>query len=80
VAGITLVLAEAQLAFWIAADQAVAGGQSVSHDSGGGRRQLTLADAGEIRRNIDYWNGWCQRLAPGESGRAGIEAVGVIFE
>jgi hypothetical protein len=80
VAGITLTTAEAQLAYWIAADQDVAGGQSVSHDSGGSRRQFTLADAGEIRRNIDYWNGWCQRLAPGDSGRTGIEAVGVLFE
>lgn len=79
-AGITLVQAEAQLAFWIAADQAVAGGQSITNETSAGRRQFTLADAAEIRRNIDYWNGWCQRLSPGSSGRAGIEAVGVIFE
>lgn len=79
-AGITLAHAEAQLAIWIAADQAVSGGQSINHDTGAGRRQFTLADAGEIRRNIDYWNDWCQRLSPGASGRTGLDAVGVVFE
>jgi hypothetical protein len=79
-AGITLAIAEAKLAYWISVDEAVGGGQSIKHRSSAGDREFTLADADVIRKNIDYWNGWCQRLAPNASGRTGIEAVGVIFE
>lgn len=72
-AGITLAQAEAELALWLAADAAVSSNQSYSISSGGGSgRQLTRADALEIRNNIDYWNGWCCRLS-----RGGISAVQV---
>lgn len=79
-AGITLEIAEAKLAFWIGVDEAVGGGQSIEVDTGAGRRKFSLADADVIRKNIDYWNSWCQRLAVGSSGRTGLEAVGVLFE
>lgn len=78
-AGITLAQAETALAAWLAADQALAGGaQSVRVNTGGIDRQVTAADAAEIRNNIDYWNGWCVRLSPRENGRTGIPASGVI--
>lgn len=60
-AGITLTQAEAQLALWLAASQAVALNQSYSIEG----RSLTRADAGKIQSMIDYWNGWCQRLSRG---------------
>ena len=60
-AGITLAQAEAQLAIWLAADAAVATGQSYSH----GNRNLTRANAKEIRDNITYWNKQVQRLTRG---------------
>lgn len=70
-AGITLAQAEAQLAAWIAADTAVAGGQAYSIAG----RSLTRANAGEIRENITYWNTWVQKLSSGGSG--GIRMRGV---
>lgn len=64
-AGITLALAQAQLDLWLAADTAVAAGQSYSIKD----RSLSRADAAEITRKIDYWNGWVQKLALATSGR-----------
>jgi len=66
-AGITLVQAETQLAAWLAADTAVATGQSYSI----GGRSLTRANAKEIRENITYWNAWVEKLT-----RGGIRLVG----
>lgn len=60
-AGLTQTQAETQLALWLAADAAVAGGQSYSI----GQRSLTRADAKEIRENIDYWDAKVRRLARG---------------
>lgn len=60
-AGITLAQAEAQLALWIDADTKVAAGQA--YEIAG--RKLTRADAGEITRKIDYWNGKVQSLSSG---------------
>jgi hypothetical protein len=51
-AGITLAQAETQLAKWLAADTAVASGQSYSYDG----RTLTRADSKQIRENIEYWD------------------------
>ena len=62
---ITLVQAQENLAAWIAADQAVAKNQSYSFETGGFRRQVTRADAGEIRKNIIYWD---RRVAQIENG------------
>lgn len=64
-AGITLAQAEAHLANWLAADDAVAKGQA--HSIGG--RSYTRADAAEITRKIDYWSRWVTRL---QGGRAGM--------
>jgi hypothetical protein len=63
-AGITLDQAQAQLDLWLAADAAVAGGQSYSI----GGRSLTRANAAEITNKIDYWNGWVNKLSRSSSG------------
>lgn len=78
--GITLANAEAQLALWLAADAAVASNQSYSINTGGSARQLTRADAAEIRNNIEYWDGWCRKLSgtsPSGELRSGISAIQV---
>jgi hypothetical protein len=70
-AGITLAQAEAHLAVWLAADTAVASGQSYSING----RSLTRADASEIRENIDYWEGKVTRLSSSTGG--GIRVRGL---
>jgi len=60
-AGITLAQAEAKLAEWLAADTAVAAGQSYTI----GGRSLSRANAREIRENITYWNDMVQSLDRG---------------
>lgn len=60
-AGLTLETAQTHLDTWIAADMAVAGGQAYTI----GGRSLTRANVAEIRKNIDYWNSWVQRLSRG---------------
>lgn len=64
-AGITLAQAETQLAAWIAASTAVAGGQSYSIAG----RSLSRVDAGEIRDQITFWDGKVRSLAAAVSGR-----------
>jgi hypothetical protein len=66
-AGITLAQASAQLAVWIAASTAVASGQSYSM----GERSLTLANAAEIRKSIEFWDAKVSELtaAAGGGGR-----------
>jgi hypothetical protein len=64
-AGVTLAVAQAQLELWLAADAAVASGQSYSIKD----RSLSRADAAEITNKIEYWNGWVQRLSRAASGR-----------
>lgn len=64
-AGITLAQATAQLALWLAADEAVATGQSYSIKD----RSLSRADAAEITRKIDYWDGKVKILTRLASGR-----------
>lgn len=66
-AGITLVQAEAKLAEWLAADTAVASGQSYTI----GGRQLSRAQAAEIRNNITFWDEKVQKL-----NRGGIRIIG----
>ena len=63
-AGISLAQAQAKLDAWMAADDAVAGGQSYSI----GGRSLTRANAAEIRNNIDYWERRVIRLTQGSGG------------
>ena len=65
---ITLAQAQSQLSSWLAADTAVAAGQSYSI----GDRSLTRADADKITKKIDYWNKQVMRLT-----RGGIRVFGV---
>lgn len=66
-AGITKAQAETQLAAWLAADTAVASGQSYSIAG----RSLTRANAREIRENITYWDAKVNSLS-----RGGLRIVG----
>lgn len=66
-AGITLAQAEAKLALWMEADDAVAGGQGYSI----GNRSLTRADSKEIRENMQYWEKKVKNLT-----RGGIRVIG----
>ena len=58
-AGITTAQAETNLTAWIAASEAVALNQSYTI----GDRSLTRANAAEIRKMIEFWNGEIQRLS-----------------
>ncbi|HQS18617.1 DUF6148 family protein [Reyranella sp.] len=70
--GVTLELAEANLALWLAASAAVSRGQEYEIDTGsGGRRRLRRVDAAEIRQQIDYWQGWMSKLTRTARGRSG---------
>lgn len=64
-AGITLAQAQAQLDAWIAADTAVATGQSYSI----GGRSLSRANAAEITNKIDYWSAKVAQLSRGNGIR-----------
>ncbi len=59
--GITLTIAEAKLTEWLAADTAVAKGQSYTISG----RSLSRANSAEIRNNIDYWDRKVQELSSG---------------
>ncbi|MGH2804905.1 MAG: DUF6148 family protein, partial [Thermoleophilaceae bacterium] len=61
--------AQTQLAAWLAADQAVAQGQSYTI----GTRALTRAASGEIRANIEFWDRQVKRLSAG----GGIRVRGI---
>lgn len=64
---ITLAEATAHLATWVAADTAVAKGQSYTI----GDRTLTRAHVSEIRNQIQYWSkieSKLQRIANGQKG------------
>jgi hypothetical protein len=67
-AGITLVEAQAQLAKWLEASTAVAANQEYEIDSGNGRRRMTRADAGEIRRQVEFWDRKVKQLTPASAG------------
>jgi hypothetical protein len=71
-AGITLAQVQAKLTEWMAADTAVASGQSYTINN----RALTRANAREIRENIDYWEAKTQKLSAG-GGTGGIQIKGV---
>jgi hypothetical protein len=71
--GITLAIAEAKLTEWLAADTAVASGQSVQVAG----KTLTRANSKEIRDNIKYWNEWVVSLS-GDASRS-ILVTPVIY-
>ncbi len=58
---ITLAIAEAKLDLWLAAEDAVATGQSYTVNN----RSLTRANLSEIRGQIDYWEGKINKLSRG---------------
>ena len=72
--GITIAEAKAQLAIWMAADAAVAAGQSYRISAGGTDRQVTRANAAEITAKISYWQNMLTRLNTG-----GVRVRGVMF-
>lgn len=72
-AGLTLEIAEAKLTEWLAADSQLQAGQDVTWTDG---RRLTQSDAGEVRRNIDYWDKKCKELATASRGRCRIVKAG----
>ncbi len=74
-AGITLAQAQAKLALWMAADDAVSSGQSYQADINGNSRRLTRANANEIQKNIEFWNRMCQRLSRGGARVRGITPI-----
>jgi len=72
-ADVTLAEANAHLAVWMAADLAVAQGQSYSIAD----RQLTRTNSAEIRKNVDYWRSMVSRLSS-TSGGSGPRVSRVI--
>jgi len=73
VAGIDLATAQAKLATWLAADEAVAQGQAHTI----GNRAYTAADAETIRRNVDYWDRKCKELDNASGGSSLIVQNGI---
>ncbi len=69
-AGITLAQAEAKLALWMAAEDALATSQSYEIDVEGNRRQLTRADLKTVSAMIDKWNARVIALSGRSSGRS----------
>lgn len=59
--GISRDTAQQHLDAWLAADMAVSRGQRYKIAD----RELTRADAAEIRKNIDYWQGHVSRAVRG---------------
>ena len=60
-AGITKTQAEAQLATWLAADTAVAAGQSFDVNG----KAYTKVNAREIRENLNFWDAKVKELSRG---------------
>lgn len=71
-AGITLAIAEAQLAAWLAASTKTAQSQSYEITTAdGASRRLTRADAAEIREQIKYWSGQVNDLSAAAATTSG---------
>jgi L-arabinose isomerase len=64
----TLEEAQEKLATWMAADDAVAQGQSYVIDIGGNKRELTRANALRIQNSINFWRREVERLSSGQGG------------
>lgn len=61
--GIDYATAAAKLALWLDAEGKIALGQTVAVEG----RTLARADLGAVREQLEYWNRYCQRLAPPEA-------------
>lgn len=73
-AAFTLAQAQARLAAYLDAEEAVLTGQSYRLDTGGSSRQLTRADLASIQKGISLWEGRVARLARG----GGMKVMEVI--
>lgn len=75
-----LTTAQTHLDAWLAADIAVSGGQEYEIETGGSRRRLKRSDAQKIRENIDYWQGWVNKLTASATtgGNGGIRMKLVV--
>lgn len=69
-AGITLAQAEAKLALWMAAEDALATSQSYEIEVEGNRRQLTRANLKEVSAMVDKWNSRVIALSGRSAGRS----------
>jgi len=63
---VSLADAQTALSAWVAADLAVAGGQSYAI----GSRILTRVDADEIRKSINYWSDLEAKLTRANAGES----------
>jgi hypothetical protein len=70
--GLTVGEAKEQLAYWLAASRAVSQSQAYTIATESGSRSLTRADAGEIRKNITFWEQRVRRLARGSLHIQGV--------
>jgi len=61
---ITLAEAQSQLTAWLAASQAIATGQEYWISG----RRMKRADAGEVRRQINYWSSMVTALTNNAAG------------
>ena len=66
-----LTTAQTHLDAWLAADIAVSNNQEYEIETGGSRRRLKRSDAQKIRENIDYWQGWVNKLTLAATGGNG---------
>lgn len=70
---ISLAVAQAHLDAWLLADLAVSQKQSYEIEG----RQLTKADAADIRKNIDYWRTLVDQLSASGAAAAGTTGRGI---
>lgn len=74
-AGITLAQAQAKLAVWLAAEEALATSQSYEIEVEGNRRQLTRADLKEVAERITYWNNKVAAMTRAASGASRMRTI-----
>lgn len=74
-AGITYAIALERVGVYLKAETAVLGGQQHRFADG---RELTMADLGEIRAGIAYWQGHIDRLNPNPAPLPRKRAVGRV--
>lgn len=72
--GITLDIASARLARYLAAEEAVLSGQSYKFAD----RELTRANLKEVRDGISYWSSLVEQLRPVERALPRRRAVGRV--
>jgi hypothetical protein len=70
-AGLTLDIAEAKLALYLAAETKILAGQAVEMDG----HRLTRADLRAVQEGIAIWQGRCQQLTATGNGRLRVFEV-----